>query len=88
MKLEILNAFDKDMNKLDAVNVVHISLVLIALSEAVSIQDVPNIKKMRGTTFAYRIRVGDYRIGFVLIDNDTVELHRVLHRSKIYHKFP
>lgn len=35
----------------------------------------------------YRIRVGDYRIGFML-DNDILVFMRVLHRKDIYRYFP
>jgi mRNA interferase RelE/StbE len=88
MIVEALHRFDKDIDKLDATHALRVELVILALSAAQTLQDVPNVKKIQGTDFAYRIRVGDYRIGLLLIDDNTVELHRVLHRSKIYNYFP
>ena len=44
-------------------------------------------KKLVGAKDYYRIRVGDYRIGFK-IDGSTVIFMRALHRKEIYKYFP
>jgi len=49
--------------------------------------EIPNLKKMKGHTNAYRIRFGDYRIGF-LFENNTIILSRVMNRKEIYRYFP
>jgi mRNA interferase RelE/StbE len=46
-----------------------------------------NCKKLKGSTNAYRIRLGEYRIGFVFED-DHIDFVRFLHRSKVYDVFP
>jgi mRNA interferase RelE/StbE len=46
-----------------------------------------NLSKLKGDETAYRIRVGDYRIGFFM-ENDEIVMSRVLHRSEIYRYFP
>jgi mRNA-degrading endonuclease RelE of RelBE toxin-antitoxin system len=46
-----------------------------------------NIKNIKGTKNAYRIRVGYYRIGFFLEENKII-FSRVLHRRDIYRFFP
>lgn len=46
-----------------------------------------NLKKLMGFKTAYRIRMGDYRIG-IFIEGDTVEFVRIVHRKKIYDVFP
>lgn len=46
-----------------------------------------NVKKLQGYGDAYRIRVGDYRIGLTF-DGETVTFRRVLHRKDIYRYFP
>jgi len=46
-----------------------------------------NLKKLQGHTNAYRIRMGDYRIGLTS-DGETVTFKRVLHRKDIYRYFP
>jgi mRNA interferase RelE/StbE len=40
-----------------------------------------------GFSNAYRIRLGDFRVGLFL-DNDVVTLARILHRKDIYKLFP
>ncbi len=47
----------------------------------------PNIKKLSGHVSAYRLRIGDYRVGFFIVD-ETVILDRVVHRKDIYKVFP
>lgn len=37
---------------------------------------------------AYRIRVGDYRIGLYIFEDGTAELAYVRHRRDIYKVFP
>lgn len=44
-------------------------------------------KKLTGFKNAYRIRMGEYRIGFVF-ENGTIELIRILGRKDIYKYFP
>lgn len=46
-------------------------------------------QKLRGYEDYYRIRIGDYRIGLRLdFERRVVEFRRVLHRSRVYRKFP
>jgi mRNA-degrading endonuclease RelE of RelBE toxin-antitoxin system len=55
--------------------------------EVSKLSEIPNCKKLKGSHNAYRIRIGDYRIGFVF-EKRYVVFVRFLHRSKIYDKFP
>ena len=41
-----------------------------------NILDIPNIKKLKGNSDYYRIRIGDYRIGFKY-DNGKIIFYRV-----------
>ena len=88
MKVEFLKSFSKD---LDSVNSKSIKRSLIRIIESLEKQQdlnkIPNIKKLKGFRNAYRIRVGDYRLGFFLEDS-TVQLARFLHRKDIYKLFP
>jgi mRNA-degrading endonuclease RelE of RelBE toxin-antitoxin system len=52
-----------------------------------SLEEIRNLKKLKGYENAYRIRVGDYRIGFIF-DGKTIIFYRVLHRKDIYRYFP
>ena len=57
------------------------------IQKAKKLNDIHNCKKLRGSKNSYRIRIGDYRIGFIY-ENKIVELIRFLHRNKIYNYFP
>jgi mRNA interferase RelE/StbE len=46
-----------------------------------------NLKKMKGHKSAYRIRIGNYRLGF-FYENNTVICTRLLNRKDIYKYFP
>ena len=46
-----------------------------------------NIKKMKGPTDLYRVRIGDYRIVYEIIDNKFIILIIKLgHRKEVYKK--
>ena len=57
------------------------------VKSAGSLLAITNMKKLAGHRNAYRIRVGDYRIG-ILIEDDTVIFSRFMHRKDIYKFFP
>jgi mRNA interferase RelE/StbE len=52
-----------------------------------SLAEIPNLKKLRGTSNHFRIRVGEYRVGLALED-DTIVFVRFLNRRDIYRYFP
>lgn len=83
------NTFNKNLSKLvDS----HLKLKVYAIIEemiaAQKLTDITNIKKMKGYKTFYRIKLGDYRIGFELINNNTVYLIAFAHRKDIYKTFP
>lgn len=53
-----------------------------------SIFDISHCKKLKGFSDYYRKRIGDYRLGFQLIDENTITLILFCHRAEIYTKFP
>lgn len=57
------------------------------LQKIETLSQIPQCKKMKGHTSAYRIRIADYRIGF-FFENNTIILTRFLKRDKIYQYFP
>ena len=52
-----------------------------------NLNEIGGLKKLKGYKNAYRIRIGDYRIG-ICIEQDTIEFVRFLHRKDIYKYFP
>jgi mRNA interferase RelE/StbE len=88
MRIVYLKKFSKDLDKITKPKQLKIILDLILLVEnAENIQQIPSIKKLSGFTDAYRIRVGDFRIG-VFLSDDTLEFARIAHRKDIYKLFP
>ncbi|MGE5356441.1 MAG: type II toxin-antitoxin system RelE family toxin [Deltaproteobacteria bacterium] len=88
MNVLIDKSFAKDIDKINDKRVLHSLAKLIeSIKKAENLSSIQNCKKLRGTKNAYRIRSGDYRIGFLLIDQN-IELVRFLHRSEIYIFFP
>ena len=58
------------------------------LKTANSLREVTNIKSMQGYPGFYRIRFGDYRIGFSLEADNSVLLLAIDHRSVFYRNYP
>ena len=48
---------------------------------------IKNVEKMTGYLHYFKIRFGDYRLGFHFM-NESLTLERVLHRKEIYRYFP
>ena len=54
---------------------------------ATALNEIKNLSKMRGYPIFFRIRVGDYRIGLEVLEEEVIFV-RVLHRKEIYRYFP
>ena len=89
MKTEYLPAFLKDLKALIG-NPVYDKVKRLAfetLPAISNLNEVRNLKRLRGADNAYRIRVGDYRVGFIF-EHDTIVFARVLNRKELYRYFP
>ena len=88
MKIEFLKSFSKDLDGIKNKSTKNSLLRVIELLEATDTLDkIPNIKKLKGHKSAYRIRVGDFRLGF-FFENSTILLARFVDRKDIYKLFP
>jgi mRNA-degrading endonuclease RelE of RelBE toxin-antitoxin system len=89
MKVEYLPSFLKDLKVLKSTPVFEQikGLVFDEIPNLSDLQNLVNWKKLKGDDNAYRLRVGDYRIGFYF-EGETVTFARVLHRKDIYRYFP
>jgi len=87
VNIEIRKSFQKDALKLPAPIQVQLGKVIDNLSRAKKLSELSSCKKLTGFKNAYRIRVGEYRIGFIF-ESETIELVRVLGRKEIYKYFP
>ncbi|MFI5221729.1 MAG: type II toxin-antitoxin system RelE/ParE family toxin, partial [Bacteroidia bacterium] len=61
--------------------------VIERVEGANNISEVQNVRKLSGHKSAYRIRIGDYRIG-IFVTNRVIEFARIVHRKDIYKVFP
>ena len=80
MKIEIRKSAIKDLKNISEPYKSKIHNKLLELKNFPNIQ---NIKKLTNFEPAYRLRVGNYRILFDVIE-DTVIIGRVLHRQNSY----
>ena len=88
MTVEFLKSFSNDLDKISSATVKRqLKQTIILLENATTLQAIPNTRKLKGHRNAYRIRIGDYRLGLFL-ENDTATLARFLHRKDIYKIFP
>jgi mRNA interferase RelE/StbE len=88
MKVDFLKRFSKDLDDIKTKSVKQSLIRLIELMESVETLDkIPKTKRLKGHKSAYRIRIGDYRLG-LFFENSIISLARFLHRKDIYKIFP
>lgn len=88
MKAIFLKSFYKDIDKLHAQAIKEeVAEVIVKVKSASKLSDIKGLKKLKGYKIAYRIKIGDYRIG-LLIEKNEIEFARILHRKDIYKVFP
>lgn len=82
-------AFAKDVSKINN-KVLRESLKTLIqhLQQAELITHLTGVKKLTGYKEFYRVRVGNYRIGFRYADGNEITLIRCLHRKDIYKVWP
>ena len=61
---------------------------IIKLEQAKNLDDLTGVKAMKGHQGFYRLRIGDYRLGFELTAPGELLLILVAHRKDIYKRFP
>ncbi|OAB56719.1 plasmid stabilization protein [Phormidium willei BDU 130791] len=88
MQVEFRRSFKKDLVKIKDRNVLsRIQNVIEEIQEAENLNQVSQLKKLRGESNYYRIRVGSYRVG-IKVGEGVVLFIRILHRKEIYRYFP
>ncbi len=82
-------AFLKSLDKVNNNIVKHrLEKIILEIEQANTINDIKNVKKLTGFQKYYRIRLGDYRIGFELIEENTIKFIVIAHRKDIYRIYP
>jgi mRNA interferase RelE/StbE len=88
VKTAFRESFDADLSAItDLALLRRIRKVIEHLEFVRTFQQVPNLKRLDVKVKYYRIRVGDYRLGFVF-EHGAATFVRCLHRREIYRYFP
>ncbi len=82
------SSFRKSLSKFkDPKLAVALLKVIDQVSAAENMTDIDGLKKLKNHKTAYRIRVGEYRIGLVITER-SVTFAAFAHRKDIYKRFP
>jgi mRNA-degrading endonuclease RelE of RelBE toxin-antitoxin system len=88
MNVEFLSGFEKELAHTNDKKLAKIVLDCIGIFEIANhLDEIPNLKKLKGHPTAYRYRKGKYRIGFYFED-EIVIFAAFAPRDKIYRRFP
>ena len=87
MQITFKNSFFRDVKKSPVSLHIELDKLLTLIETSASLKDIPNLKKLKGHHFAYRIRTGNYRLCFYF-ENDIITIIRFLPRKDVYRFFP
>ncbi len=81
-KIEWKNSAYKELQKLPRPMIVK---VVAAVSDLANDPFPHRVKKLVGSEYTYRIRIGDYRVVYEVLENRLIiEIVRVRHRKDVY----
>lgn len=88
MIIFINKRFLKDLAKIPSENRARIeTFIFKELDQYQNVEQIGNMKKLKGHNTFYRVRFGNYRVG-IRYENEKLTVERVLHRKEIYKFFP
>ena len=88
MKVKFEAKFAKDLRAIREQKLLNkVKEIIEDCKSASSLSDMNHVKKMQGYDNFYRIRLGEYRIGIELVDDEII-FTRFLHRKEVYKYFP
>jgi len=88
MRIRFLKSFDQDLDKVTDLSLLRkVQETIRIVKNATNLMEIPNIKKLKSKKNYYRIRIGNYRLG-ISLENNEVTFIRIRHRREIYRKFP
>jgi mRNA interferase RelE/StbE len=83
MRVEFLEKFSRDLDKVTQRSIREsVEKIILKVESAKSLTEISHIKKLSGHKSAFRIRLGDYRIG-IFVEGNTVQFARIVHRKDI-----
>ncbi len=88
MQIEFLGKFSKDIDHISQKSVkTSLAKLIHLIEQSGDLTNIPNLKKLVGHKSAFRVRIGDYRVGF-FYENRKILFARIIHRKDIYKVFP
>ena len=88
MKIIYTKSITKDVLKIkDKKLILKIEQLILDFKNSSTIEEIKSTKKLSGHPYAYRTRIGNYRLGFYY-QNKQITLIRFLKRNDIYKLFP
>ncbi|MCY7375724.1 MAG: type II toxin-antitoxin system RelE/ParE family toxin [Pyrinomonadaceae bacterium] len=88
MKVEFRKSFIKDLKIVsDKFLLQKVKETIEIAEKSETLNDLPHRKKLKGADKFFRLKIGDYRLGFAL-EGDTLIFVRFLPRKDIYKFFP
>jgi len=89
MIIEFDKSFEKSLEKTRNKSLfLRMEQIIIDFEYAKSLADIQNVIKLSGYKHYYRVRIGEYRLGFEKITENTLRFIIVAHRKDIYKLFP
>ena len=88
MRVKFESSFARDLKRIkDRKLRERVGEAIKRFESATGLHDVGDLKKLKGAQDAYRMRIADYRLGFLLRDG-VITMVRILDRRDIYRYFP
>jgi mRNA interferase RelE/StbE len=89
MKVLFDSKFSKKIDKIkDPKLAARIFKAIMLIKDAKSLHEISSLKRLTGHSTIYRFRMGDYRIGLELVDENTLEFLDFDKRNDFYKNFP
>lgn len=88
MRIAFEASFARDLQRVkDKQLLRRVKQVIEEIKAATELSDIKYLSKLKGYDTFYRIRLGDYRIGIEVLEDEVI-LVKILHRKDIYRYFP
>ncbi|MBK9109784.1 MAG: type II toxin-antitoxin system RelE/ParE family toxin [Saprospiraceae bacterium] len=89
MIVEYDRSFEKSLGKIkNKAFLSKVEQIISSFENARSLHALKNISKLTGFKAYFRVKIGDYRLGFEKINENTIRLIIIVHRKDIYKLFP
>jgi len=89
MNVEFDKSFEKSLGKIHDPRILQrLKRIITHLEISSSLSQEPNIKKLSRYSNYFRLRIGDYRVGFELLNRTKIRFIIIAHRKDIFKIFP